>query len=152
MTSPEPPLNGACLCGSIQITATKPPLLTFACHCRDCQKFSASAYSLSAMFPSDGIAITGDVIKGGLGSAERTHYFCASCLNFIYSQMKGADHRINLRTSLLDDGAAFEPFVELMTDQKVPWSKTPAVHSFVQFPTTLDELNALMDSYAKRAS
>ena len=150
MPPPQPPFHGACLCGAVQIKATKAPLLTFACHCRDCQKFSASAYSLSAMFPSDGISITGAVIKGGLGTAERTHYFCKSCLNFIYSQITGADQRINLRTSLLDDGAQLEPFVELMTDQKIPWAYVPAVHSFPEAPQSLEELGALMDSYAKQ--
>lgn len=101
------------------------------------------------MFPSDSFSCTGDLTKGGLASNGRTHYFCTSCLNFVYSRIGGANQRINLRTSVLDDAASFEPFVELMTDEKMPWASVPAVHSFARFPETLEELQALMDDYSK---
>ncbi len=150
MDLPKLPLRGACLCGSVQVEVTTPPLLTFACHCRDCQKLTASAFSLSAMFSREGFSYTGDLIEGGLGSSGRTHSFCKSCLGFIFSQIQGADHRINLRTSVFAEVASFEPFVELMTDEKLPWSSTPAVHSFAQVPKSLEDLQALMDAYSKR--
>ncbi|MEM7635747.1 MAG: GFA family protein, partial [Pseudomonadota bacterium] len=107
MPLPELPLNGACLCGAVQVTVTAFPLLTLACHCRDCQKLSASAYSLTTMVPSDSFSCTGELITGGLGSSGRTHYFCKSCLNFVFSKIDGADHRINLRTSVLNEAASF---------------------------------------------
>ncbi|MGR3615501.1 MAG: GFA family protein [Paracoccaceae bacterium] len=43
MTHAELPLKGRCLCGSVQIELTSMPLLTLACHCKGCQKCSASA-------------------------------------------------------------------------------------------------------------
>ncbi|WP_422365086.1 GFA family protein [Pelagibius sp.] len=150
MVLPEPPLKGACLCGSVQVTVTASPLLTLACHCRDCQKLCASAYSLTTMVPSDAFFCTGELIKGGLGSSGRTHYFCRSCLNFVFSQIDGAGQRINLRTSVLNEAASLEPFVELMTDEKMPWASVPAVHSFTRYPESFEELQALMDAYAER--
>jgi hypothetical protein len=132
---------------NVQITA--PPMLTLACHCRDCQKLTASAYSLTTMFPEAGFSCKGELIKGGLGGSGRVHYFCKSCLNFIYSEIGERSQRINLRTSVLDDAALFEPFVELMTDEKMPWAKVPAAHSFSSYPESLEELRALMDEYSK---
>ncbi|MEJ1993112.1 MAG: hypothetical protein P8X50_15870, partial [Maritimibacter sp.] len=44
--------------------------------------------------------------------------------------------------------ASFAPFVELMTDEKMPWAHVPAVHSYSRYPESLDELQALMDDYA----
>jgi len=70
-------------------------------------------------------------------------------LNFVCSRIGGANQRINLRTSVLDDAASFEPFVELMTDEKMPWASVPAVHSFARFPETPEELQALIDDYSK---
>lgn len=125
-------------------------MLTLACHCRDCQKLCASAYSLTTMFPSDGFSCSGDLIKGGLGSDGVTHYFCKSCLNFIYSQITGAEQRINLRTSVLDEAAHFEPFVEVMTAEKLPWVHVPAAHSFSRYPASREELQSLMDGYASQ--
>lgn len=147
MTLPKPPFEGSCLCGAVRISITAPPLLTVACHCRDCQKLSASAYSLTTMFPRNSFSCDGELTTGGLHSVGRTHYFCKSCLNFVYSQILGADNRVNLRTSILNEAAMFEPFVELMTDEKMPWARVSATHSFSRYPTSLDELQILMDSY-----
>ena len=148
MASPSLPLNGTCLCGALTVTVTAPPLLTLACHCRDCQKLCASAYSLTTMVPLDGFACTGEVIRGGLGSDTRRHYFCKSCLNFVYSRIGADSPRINLRTSVLDDAAAFAPFVELMTEDKLPWVEVPAEHSFARFPDTVETLHGLIEAYA----
>ncbi|MEJ1991577.1 MAG: GFA family protein, partial [Maritimibacter sp.] len=86
MALPQPPFEGSCLCGAVSVRVTAPPLLTLACHCRGCQKFSASAYSLTTMFPAEAFSVTGELITGGLGLDGKKHYFCKSCLNFIYSQ------------------------------------------------------------------
>lgn len=148
MPHPKPPFTGTCLCGAVQVRVTAPALLSIACHCDGCQKFSASAFSLTTMFPADAFTCHGTLDKGGLGSEGRDHFFCMSCKNFIYSQIGGAQERINLRTSVLDNAAAFPPFVELMTAHKLPWATTPARHSFAGFPETLEELQTLMVAYA----
>lgn len=147
MPHPKPPFQGTCLCGSVQVLVTAEPMLTLACHCRECQKLTASAYSLTTMFPRDSFSCSGELVKGGLGTSGREHYFCKSCLNFIFSRVAGADARINLRTSILDKAASFEPFVELMTSQKMPWASVPALHSFSEFPKSAEDLQALMDAY-----
>ncbi|MEM1199163.1 MAG: GFA family protein [Pseudomonadota bacterium] len=149
MALPEPPFEGSCLCGAVKVRITEPPLLTMACHCHDCQKMSASAYSLGTLFPSSGFCCSGELIRGGRGSGARTHYYCKSCLSLVYTQVEGADDRINLRTSMLNEAALFEPFVELMTDEKMPWADVPVVHSFNRFPTSADELKSLLEEYAK---
>ncbi|MEM8685758.1 MAG: GFA family protein [Pseudomonadota bacterium] len=149
MTLPKPPFEGSCLCGAVQVRITEPPLLSMACHCRDCQKMSASAYALAIVFPSSGFSCSGELITGGLGSGPRAHYYCKACLSLVYTQIEGADDRINLRTSVLNDAALFEPFVELMTDEKVPWAHVPVVHSFPRFPASADEFKALLEAYSK---
>ena len=147
MTLPKPPFEGSCLCGSVQVHVTASPLLTLACHCRDCQKLTASAFSLTTMFPYDSFSSKGELFKGGLRLSGRDHYFCKSCGNFIYSEIGGSGQRINLRTSILNDAASFEPFVELMTDEKMQWVTVPTKQSYKQSPNSLEELKTLMDEY-----
>lgn len=36
--------------------SNRAPILTMACHCRGCQRMSASAFSLTAMFPNSDFA------------------------------------------------------------------------------------------------
>lgn len=150
MTHPKLPLTGACLCGAVDITVTTAPLLTFACHCRDCQKLSAGAYTMTTMVPIEGFSCSGELIRGGVGTTDRSHFFCKKCLNNIYSRVDGAAHRVNLRTALLDQAAAFAPFVELMTDEKLPWAEVSAQHRYARFPASPQELEALFDAYALR--
>lgn len=148
MSRPHPPFTGTCLCGAVTVRVTEAPMLTFACHCADCQKLTASAYSLSAMFAKDAFSCTGALAIGGLKSEDRTHYFCKSCLNFVYSQVGGPNARINLRLSMLDNADLFPPFLEMMTDEKLPWAHVPALHSYPQFPSKTEEFQDLVAAYA----
>ena len=58
------------------------------------------------------------------------------------------ENRVNLRLSVLDKAAMFAPFVEVMTEEKLPWSSTTAPHSFARYPETPEKLQALMEDYA----
>jgi len=69
------PWNGGCRCAKLRIRATAAPILTMTCHCKGCQRMSASAYSLSAMFPSNGFMVSeGEPVIGGI-HGEHCHYF-----------------------------------------------------------------------------
>ncbi len=149
MKRPRLPLKGSCLCGSVHVSLSALPLLTLACHCRDCQKLCASAYSLTAMFPADSFSVTGDLMRGGLRSKGREHHYCRSCLTFVYSRIAGADERVNLRISVLDDAAALPPYVEVMTDEKQDWAEVSAAYSYSRFPESAEDLRGLMESYSK---
>ena len=148
MALPKPPFNGSCLCGSVRVSIAAPPMLTLICHCRDCQKLTASAYSLTTRFPEDSFSRTGNFIVGGLKFIGHVHHFCKSCLNFIYPEIGEENRRINLSTSILDEAAFFEPFVELMSDHKMPWVSISAARSFSSYPENRRELHALMDDYS----
>ncbi|MEO1108048.1 MAG: GFA family protein [Pseudomonadota bacterium] len=147
MGIPKPPYTGQCLCGAVRVNITAPPLLTVACHCADCQKLTASAFSLTTMFPRDSFECTGALVTGGRHSAERRHFYCRSCLCFVYSEVGQAD-RINLRTSVLDEADKFEPFLEVMREDKLEWTNTPSVHRYDRYPTSPEELQALMSAYS----
>ena len=50
--SPEqPPLAGGCQCGAIRYAITAEPGPIYVCHCRECQKQSASAFGISVSVP-----------------------------------------------------------------------------------------------------
>jgi hypothetical protein len=49
------PRAGGCQCGAVQYEISGPLRRLFVCHCRECQKQSASAFAISAMFRSTGM-------------------------------------------------------------------------------------------------
>ncbi|MEO0487239.1 MAG: GFA family protein [Pseudomonadota bacterium] len=145
---PNPPYKGACLCGAVRLSITAPPFLTAACHCLDCQKLTASAFSMTTMFPAEGVEITGPLTLGALKTPGRAHYYCASCLGFVYSQLDAAAWRVNVRTMALDQAERFPPFLEVMTVDSLAWVKLPVRHSFETVPGSAEELRGIMQEFA----
>lgn len=142
------PRDGGCLCGKVRFRITAPPLLTMACHCKGCQRLTASGFSLSTVVPSDGFAVTqGEPAIGGLHGVNK-HYFCSYCMSWLFTRPDGMDWIVNFRSTLLDDTGGFStPFIETFTAEKLPWAATPAVHSFEGFPA-LDEYGPLIEKFA----
>ena len=145
------PWEGGCRCGELRMRISAPPLLTMACHCKGCQRMSASAFSLGAAIPSEGFSvIKGEPVIGGLRGANR-HYFCPYCMSWIFTRARGIDQFVNLRPTMLDDASWFVPFIETFTKERLPWAITYAVHSFETFPPVADWAG-LMAEYAEQAS
>nr|WP_281171965.1 GFA family protein [Leisingera daeponensis] len=112
------------------------PLITLACHCLDCQRMSASAFSLTAIIPADGFRVVeGMPVARPLPGSPRHHYFCPSCMTWMYTKIGGADARVNVRPTLCYDSSWVEPFAETMTRDKLTWAETPAVHTYEAFPS-----------------
>jgi len=54
---------------------------------------------------------------------------------------------VNVRTTMLDDPPREPPFIEVYTDEALPYALTGAAHSFAQFPP-MDQLQPLLASFA----
>jgi hypothetical protein len=107
---------------------------------------TASAFSLSVSIPSEGFqVIQGETELGGL-HGEARHHFCGWCKSWLFTRMPGLDWFVNVRTTMLDQPAAFAPFVETFTAEKLPWAQTPAKHSYAGLPE-LDAYEGLIQEY-----
>jgi hypothetical protein len=139
---------GRCRCGRVAIELTAPPLLTMACHCRGCQRMTASAFSLSAAIPSEAFRVTsGDPVIGGLHGPSR-HYFCSYCMSWLFTRPEGLNFFVNVRPTMLDQRMWDDPFVETFSSEKLSWASTPAKHSYPEFPPP-EAYEALMAEYAQ---
>ena len=129
------PWDGGCRCGKTRFRVTAPPLLAAACHCTGCQRMTASAFSLSLAIPEAGFTVTaGEPVIGGLHGASQ-HFMCAYCMSWMFTRPDGLPDIVNVRATMLDDCAWFAPFVDLWTDEKLPWATTGAPHSYPTLPS-----------------
>ncbi|KAB5625750.1 GFA family protein [Pseudomonas putida] len=143
------PAVGACRCGQVTFESAQPAIMTSACHCTGCQKMSGSAYSLTALFPSEGFRITRGVpVPGGLHGTTR-HEFCPNCLSWLLTRPAGNDAVVGVGSGLLENPQHYAPFMETWTQEKLPWACTGAVVSFEAFPDP-QEYPALMARFAQR--
>jgi len=134
MTDAAGTVEGGCRCERVRFRLSGPPIFTAACHCRGCQKMTASAYSVSGAWPADKFEVTaGEPVIGGMHGATR-HYFCGHCLSWMFTRPEGFDAFVNVRTTLLDTPPADPPFLDTFTSEGLPWAKTGATHSFATFP------------------
>lgn len=142
-------IEGSCRCGQVRFTASKPPLLTMACHCRGCQQMTSSAFSLSAAIPAEAFEVTtGEPVLGGL-HGEARHYMCPHCMSWLFTRPDGIDFFVNVRSVLFDNAEWSEPFVETWRQEGLSWARTPAVHSFPALPAD-DAWPTMIEEYAIR--
>jgi hypothetical protein len=76
-------LTGGCQCGAVRYAISAEPLAVYVCHCRECQKQSASAFGISVLVPRDAFRVErGEVrIWSRPTDSGRTLdcMFCAEC-------------------------------------------------------------------------
>ena len=139
--------QGGCRCGALRLQVTGAPVLTVACHCTGCQRMSGGAYSLTSTWPEGRFEmLSGEPVLGGLRGDIR-HHHCPSCLSWVYTRAAQLGPLVNVRTTMLDDPPREPPFIEVYTDEALPYALTGAAHSFAQFPP-MDQLQPLLASFA----
>ncbi len=135
------------MCGETRMRVSKPPVMTGACHCRGCQRLSASAFSLTAIIPADGVEVIGETSIGAL-HRESKYEYCPHCLNWLLTRPAGMPF-VNVRPTMFDAPDWATPFMETCVSEKLPWASTAAVHSFDRYPDEAD-YGRLMQDYAQR--
>ena len=144
------PAEGGCRCSRLRFRISKPALLTMVCHCRGCQRMSASAFSTSIAVPTDGFAvIAGEPVIGGLHGPEARHHHCDHCKSWVFTRVEPELGFVNGRATLLDDAGWFVPFVETCTSEALPWVRTPARYRFERFPE-MSEYGPIVQEFAAR--
>jgi hypothetical protein len=110
---------------------------------------TASAYSLSELYPSAAFCvIAGEPVLGGV-QAETRHYFCPSCKSWLFTRADGVGVFVNVRATMMEDARSFTPYIETYTDEMLPWAHTGAPHSFEKFPAA-DDFPRLLAAYAEK--
>ncbi|MFV0410200.1 MAG: GFA family protein [Paracoccus sp. (in: a-proteobacteria)] len=142
-------MTGTCRCGQVKLSVTDAPVATFACHCTGCQRMTASAFSLSALYPQDALTVEGDTVLGGI-KGDLRHHFCPS---WLYTTADIMDPFVNIRTTMFENGPALTvPFIECWTDEKLPWTQTGARHAYPGFPPEEAFMELLSEYAASRQS
>lgn len=150
MTASDSVMQGGCRCGQFTMKVKGRPLMTMACHCKGCQRMTASAFSLSALFPKQAVEIAGlEPIIGGM-HGELRHHFCPHCLSWIFTRAEMLGPLINIRATMLDGAADLPPFIETCVSEKLPWVSLPATHSFEKFPA-MEDFPKLIAEFAETA-
>ncbi|MCC4275033.1 GFA family protein [Marinomonas communis] len=122
------PISGACQCGGVTYKLLAPPKLIAACHCKECQKLSTSAFSITAMVDLKDLEISGELQEWRrLADSGNTSVakFCPTCGNRIYHFDPNKPNDIKLKPSTLEDTSILQPSVHIWVSEKQDWYEIP---------------------------
>jgi hypothetical protein len=117
-------VTGGCQCGAIRysITESRPPV--YVCHCRECQRQSASAFALSVPVRGASFEVQGELAcyeRGTDSGATTNCYFCSRCGTRIYHRSNRSPEQLTVKGGTLDDPSALHPVAHLWVSRRQPW-------------------------------
>lgn len=122
------PLTGSCQCGSVSYQLLSEPLMIMACHCKECQKLSTSAFSITALVNTDQIRFQGEMKEwrrtadsGNINGAM----FCPTCGNRIYHFNPDQPDTLKLKPASLADTRLIKPVAHVWVSEKQDWYQIP---------------------------
>jgi hypothetical protein len=104
------------------------PIRLLACHCKECQRQSGSAFAMSMPVKKDRLSVTG-VTKRFMRVAdtgnEVTGVFCAECGVRLYHVLKSAPDVVSIKPGTLDDTSWLRPELFLWMKSAQGWVPVP---------------------------
>jgi hypothetical protein len=132
-------LDGGCSCGLVRYTLNATPLIVHACHCRDCQRITGSAFIVNIWIEREFVELKSGELKSqrlatGSGKPQEV-FFCGRCGAHVWSKYQAAPgDTVMVRVGTLDDPTSVKPDVHIFTRSKMPWLTLPDdVPSFEAF-------------------
>jgi len=123
------PRTAACVCGALTATVAAAPIQVHACCCLDCQRRSGSAFTCTAFFAEDGVAIAGEHRTHSRSSdAGRFHDtgFCPACGCALFYRLEAWPGVIGIPVGSFADPAFAGPASLYWTVRRHEWLAPPA--------------------------
>lgn len=120
------PCNGGCACGAVRYRVTAEPLISYLCHCTECQRRTSSAFGLNMQVPAESLEIT----QGEPTSRTRTAdsgnelalNFCGECGTTLFS-VPGARPQVRvIYCGTLDDPSWVPVKLHIWSESALPWA------------------------------
>ena len=131
--------TGRCQCGDVRYEIAGKSQALYVCHCRECQKQSASAFGMSLEVPRAGFRVTHGAPKywtRATDSGRRLKCaFCPNCGSRLWHELEGASDTITIKAGSLDEPVDLSTAIHIWTSRKVPGMVIPdGTRQFPQEP------------------
>jgi hypothetical protein len=133
------PFAGGCACGAVRYECDVAPVMAFNCHCRDCQRFSGTAYASGLIVPRTGLRFTSDEPKYYAATADSGNAiargFCPTCGSPVVATQAAFPVYVIYAASL-DDPSGHVPTMDIFAASAQPWDHMNP--DLPKFPRGLD--------------
>ncbi|MGH7059437.1 MAG: GFA family protein [Stellaceae bacterium] len=125
----ELPLTGGCLCGKVRYEISEAPRQVYACHCRDCQRLTSSAFSMAMNVPDAAFHLTGAEPRAltsiAASGRAKVRLVCPECGCWICGNPDPRTGLRRVRAGTLDDTSWLRPTAHFWVRSKQPWVSLP---------------------------
>jgi len=150
MKLPQFPVEGGCQCGAVRYRLKAAPIAVYVCHCKDCQRSSGAAFSMTMMMNAGDVELMSGNLAGFDKAADsgRTVRMlgCSQCGTKIWNEPLAAPQWVNVKPGTLDDSRWARPVGNIWTDRALPWIEID--WSQPHFATQPQNRQPLFDAYA----
>lgn len=98
--------TGGCQCGAVRYQLLDDPLEIYVCHCRECQRQSASAFGISVIVAAAGLRLTQGEPRFWSRPTDSGNTldcaFCPDCGTRLWHQRRGDDGGLSVKGGSLD--------------------------------------------------
>ena len=119
------PYDGGCLCGAIRYRLDAGPLSLYACHCRDCQRLTGSAFALWMVVARDALAtLCGEPHAYDVAMPDgrrKRGRFCGACSTRLWGEPERHPRVRILRPGTPHDTTGLQPIGSIWTRSAQPW-------------------------------
>jgi hypothetical protein len=127
-------LSGRCQCGAVRYEHSGDPAAVYICHCRECQKQSASAFGISVEMPREGMRLMAGDPKfwtRDTDSGKRLRCaFCPDCGSRLWHESDAG--WVTLKGGSLDQPVDVSTAIHIWAKRKLPGIQIP--EGMRQFP------------------
>jgi len=114
--------QGGCECGAVRYRLAREPDFVNACHCRQCQRLTGSAFAINLVMPRGAVQLlAGRPEADGKGLVR-----CPDCLALLWATHPAMDDAtLFVRAGTLDESERIVPSAHFFTRSKHPWIALP---------------------------
>lgn len=116
--------TGRCQCGEIRYQSVGASLALYVCHCRECQKQSASAFGLTLEVPRAGFRVTQGKVKywsRATDSGRRLKCaFCPNCGSRLWHKSEAISETLSIKAGSLDEPIDISKAIHVWVSRKLP--------------------------------
>jgi hypothetical protein len=117
-------LTGRCQCGGVRYEYGGKPGRLYVCHCRECQRLSVSAFSISLEATRAGFRLTQGMPKVWSRSADSGGTvrcnFCPDCGSRLWHEPSADSEFLTIKGGSLDQPPDLTNAIHIWTSRKLP--------------------------------
>ena len=118
--------TGGCGCGAVRYKVTSEPLISYLCHCTECQRRTSSAFGLNMQVTDDNLVIEQGEPSARTRTADSGNQlelrFCGTCGMPLFSAPSARPNIRVIYAGTLDDPSWVPVKLHIWADSALPWA------------------------------